>query len=263
MKLFFSEFKANYDKYYFPYQVWLVKEEGDDENKIYEVGFLPVRNKPNLYYLSRSLRVDLRNFTPSSENRRVLNKTENFKAQLLKLGDFQYTPYVQKFCKEYMDQRFGKDTISVVGIKNIFTKGVYTHVFVWNQEGKETPVGYAVCFINDNLLHYAHAFYDLTQVESHVGIRMILESVIWAKEQGLQFAYLGTVYNSSAYSYKTEFEGVEFFNGFSWTKNLNQLKDLINREGEAYLLRDREFVEKYYQEDLFEILHKEGIRVRF
>ena len=94
MKLFFSEFKEDYQKYHFPYQVWLLKEEADDVGKIYASGFLPIRSLPDVYYLSRSLRVDLSQFSLSSENRRILKKTENFSAELLPLAQFFYNTEV-------------------------------------------------------------------------------------------------------------------------------------------------------------------------
>lgn len=262
MKLFFSEFKPNYEKYYFPYQVWLLQEEGDEVAKIYEAGFLPIRNLPGVYYLSRSLRVDLSKFELSSENRRILNKTADFTSDVVSLAEFEYTPAVQKFCKDYMNQRFGKGYLPAAGVKNIFQKGVYNSVFVWKKARSLEPVGYAVCFINEALLQYAHVFYDLELLDSNIGIQMILQAVIWAKEKGRKFAYLGTVYNLSAYSYKTEFSGGEFFNGFTWSNNLEELKMLIERREEQYLLRDKEFIEKFYQKDILTLLSKYGLRVK-
>lgn len=262
MKLFFSEFKADYDKYHFPYQVWLVRDERDEVDQIYNSGFLPIRNQPGVYYLSRNLRIDLSKFSESSENRRILGKTAGFESELIPMGNFNYTPKVQKFCKDYMDKRFKPGQISAVGIRNIFLKGVYTHVFIWRKKGNNEPVGYAVCFINDKILHYAHAFYDLNLSETHIGNRMMLEAVIWAKENGKQYSYLGTVYSSSMISYKTEFSGFEFFNGFTWSDNTSELKALVGRENGAYLLRDQVFMAEFYPGYLEELLDKYGVRVK-
>lgn len=262
MKLFFGEFEADYNNYHFPYQVWLLREEGDDIGKIYDAGFLPIRNKPGVYYLSRNVRVDLEKFSLSSENKRILNKTVSFEYQLMSLGEFEYSPSVQKFCKIYMDSRFGRGQITATGIRNIFQKGVYNHVFVWRKKGETRPVGYAVCFINETLLQYAHAFYDLSETGVHIGIRMILQSVLWAHENKLKHAYLGTVYNESALSYKTEFTGVEFFNGFSWSANLVELKRLVARENDDYLLKDQDYLDSFWQGDLNALLSKNGTRVK-
>lgn len=262
MKLFFSEFKPDYQKYHFPYQVWLLKEENDEIEKIYENGFLPIRSIPNVYYLARSLRVDLSMFELSSENRRILRKTEDFESDLMPLSEFNYTPQIQKFCKDFMVQKFGKSSVTAAGIRSIFKKGIYNYVFVWKERLAQKNIGYAICFISSNLVQYAHAFYDLAYFKKSLGARMILEAVIWAKETGKKYIYLGTCYDKGAL-YKTELKGVEFFNGFRWTDNLEELKELINKTAQEYLLKDKEFLEKFYHSDVKSILNKYGVRVNF
>jgi len=262
MKLFFSEFRPNYQKYHFPYQVWLLKEPADQVEKIYENGFLPIRSIKNVYYLARSLRVDLSKFKLSSENRRILRKTQNFESDLIPLSKFNYTPQIQKFCKEYMVSRFGKPSITAAGIRSIFKSGIYNYVFVWRERLTQKEIGYAVCFVSPNIVQYAHSFYDLIYFHQSLGARMILGAVKWAKESGKKYIYLGTCYDKSAL-YKAEFEGVEFFDGFKWSNNQEELKYLIQRENQEYLLKDKEFLEMFHQGDLKTILNNFGIRVNF
>lgn len=261
MKLFFSEFLADYSKYHFPYQVWLLKEPGDDVNKIYDHGFLPIRNMPNVFYLSRNIRVDLAEFEPSSENRRVLRKTEEFSSKILPLSDFNYTVQVQKLCKDYAEARMGKDVFPASAVKNVFLGGVYNYVFVF-EDKEEKPVGYAVCYISDEILQYAHSFYDLKFFSGNLGARMMLEAVMWAKENNRKFVYLGTCYEDKSL-YKTEFKGVEFFNGLGWSKNLEELKALIKRKAPNYLLRDKDYLETFHQGDLHTLMDNFGVRVIF
>ncbi len=260
MKLFFSEFKPNYEKYHFPYQVWLLKEAGDEVGKIYGNGFLPIRSLPDVYYLSRSLRVDLGQFELSSENRRILKKTENFQGKMIPLSEFDYTVEVQKLCRDYAEERLGKDAFPVPAIKSVFSGQVYNQVLVFREGDRE--VGYAVCFANDNLLQYAHAFYDLSFLTENLGARMMLEAVSWAKENGKSFAYLGTAYEESSL-YKTEFKGVEFFNGFAWSKNIDELKAFIKAAGEEYLLKNKDYLENFHEGNLHKLLSNYGIRVNF
>jgi len=42
-------------------------------------------------------------------------------------------------------------------------------------------------------------------------------------------AYLGTCYSHTAL-YKTQFAGAEFFNGFRWSDDLDELKFIIQRD---------------------------------
>jgi arginine-tRNA-protein transferase len=239
-----------------------LKEPADLVEKIYENGFLPIRSIKNVYYLARSLRVDLSKFELSSENRRILRKTQDFESDLMPLSEFNYTPQIQKFCKDYMVSRFGKSSITTAGIRSIFKSGIYNYVFVWKERLTQKEIGYAVCFVSKNLLHYAHAFYDLAYFHQSLGARMILEAVNWAKKSGKKYAFLGTCYDKSAF-YKTEFKGVEFFNGFRWSDDLEELKHQIQRETQEYLLKDKDFLERFYQSDLKTILDNFGIRVNF
>ena len=268
MKLFFSEFRANYEKYYFPYQVWLLKEESDEVEKILDKGFLPIRNLPDVYYLSRSTRADLGKFELSSENKRILKKTSGIESDLISLSDFNYTAQVQKFCKDYSDNKLGKGLFSTETIKGIFNNGIFNHVFVFKDILSQKEIGYAVCFISLNFLHYAYAFYDLAYLKQNLGARMMLEAVSWAKKSHKNYAYLGTCYERGSL-YKTEFKGIEFFTGFRWSENKDELKQLItfgenqSEESETYLLRNIEYLESFYQGDLNSILNNFGSQVNF
>lgn len=242
MKLFFSEFPADYGKYHFPYQVLAVREQGDEAERLYERGFLPMRSVKSLYYLARSVRVSLEKFGLSSENRRILKKTQEFEKELVKLEEFNYTPPIQKICKNWFEARFGKGKISAAAIRKIFTAGIFSHIFIWRK--KEETAGYAVVFIDEKVVHYAHVFSNPQFAKSDLGARMMLQAVIWAKENGKKYAYLGTCYEESAL-YKTEFSGVEFFNGVRWSNNLEELKYLIDRKTEDYLFRDKEYRKKF------------------
>ena len=248
MKILFGEFPADYEKYHFPYQVWLIKEAGDDAGKIYEMGFLPMRSKKNVYYLCRSVRVNLAKFQPSSENRRILRKTEDFQYELISLEDFSYTPLVQKTCKDWYEQKFGKGKISVAAIRKIFTSGIFTHVFVWSQSSRlgsnNKSIGYAVANFHEDLLHYAHVFLDPQFSKANLGARMMLEAVLRAKENDKKYIYLGTSYTRPSL-YKTQYGGVEFFNGSSWSDNIKELKYLIDRKSDNYLFQDKEYSRQF------------------
>jgi arginyl-tRNA--protein-N-Asp/Glu arginylyltransferase len=147
-------------------------------------------------------------------------------------------------------------------IRSIFKKRVYNYIFVWKDKKTQKEVGFVVCFISPSLLQYAHAFYDLDYLERSLGARMILEAVQWAKQNGRSYAYLGTCYDRNSL-YKTEFKGVEFFNGFAWSSNLEELKSLIDRSEEEYLLKDKQFKDRFYKGDLSVFLSNFGVRVSF
>ena len=74
MKLLFSEARADYAHYIFPYAIWAFPEADEAPGDLFNRGFLPSSRNLDRFYLCRQVRVNLAKFKPSSENRRVLRK---------------------------------------------------------------------------------------------------------------------------------------------------------------------------------------------
>ena len=72
MKLLFSEARADYDRYIFPYAVWAFPEPTETPADLFERGFLPSSRNLDRFYLCRQVRIDLKKFECSSENRRAM-----------------------------------------------------------------------------------------------------------------------------------------------------------------------------------------------
>lgn len=262
MRLIFSEFPADYDHYRYPYQVWLLKEKKDNLAQIYTGGWLPFRSKPDLFYLSRSTRVRLSQFKKSSENRRILRKTGNFRYSLQPIKEFEYSPSVQKFCKTFIDRKFGKGIMPTAAIRKIFNANITTHLLNFYEQDSHQLIGYVPVIVHDHFLHYAYPFYDLEYDNPNTGMGMMLHAIIWAQKQHKQFVYLGTCYSKNSL-YKTQFSGFEFFNGFSWSNNLDELKYLINKTSSEYLLQDENYRELFLDEEMDKLLSKAGTRIGF
>ncbi|MCA9390311.1 hypothetical protein KC571_02800, partial [candidate division WWE3 bacterium] len=98
-------------------------------------------------------------------------------------------------------------------------------------------------------IFYWYGFYKPEYQKSGVGMRAMLEATSWAKHEQLDYAYLGTAYTSSSL-YKTNIPGFEFFNGFEWSADLDELKYLISKDQSDKkddLLLDQEYREQFYQ----------------
>jgi leucyl-tRNA---protein transferase len=232
MKYSFTELKPDYQSYNFPYNVSAYFEEGDQVSSLLNLGLLPTRTSDtNKFYMGRSIRVDLNKFELSSENRRIINKTGFIDFKLLKLSDFPFDYKIQKFCKDYFDNRFGKGKMSAQAIKRIFTSSWNNMVYVVTDNTKpdSQPIGYATMYHDEKCEHYAYPFYDLEYFKTNIGARMILNAVINAKENGKQYIYLGTIYEKSAL-YKTEFKGVQWWDGNNWSDDIQLLKDKISEQ---------------------------------
>ena len=57
MKLLFSEAKADYGNYIFPYAIWAFPEAGETAADLFQCGFLPSSRELDRFYLCRQVRV--------------------------------------------------------------------------------------------------------------------------------------------------------------------------------------------------------------
>ena len=93
---------------------------------------------------------------------------------------------------------------------------------------------------------------------------MMTSAVALFAERGFKHLYLGTCYSQTAL-YKTQFAGAEFFNGFRWSDDLDELKFIIKRdkkELDQHLLETDEYREKFYTGDLGRIADASAFRVK-
>ena len=74
MKLAFSESQPDYGHYIFPYAIWAFPEPGETPADFFDRGFLPSSRDLDRFYLCRQVRVNLRQYRTSSENRRILTE---------------------------------------------------------------------------------------------------------------------------------------------------------------------------------------------
>ena len=265
MKLLFSEAKSDYAHYLFPYAIWAVPEAGETPADLFNAGFLPSSRRLDCFYLCRQLRVDLAKFSLSSENRRILRKGEGINIELVAREKFNYTPVRREFFKRYTDARFGAATMSCERLDALFASPVVSHLLVFTDAASAAEIGVATLFLEANeLMFYYYAFYDQSHPNRSLGMFMMTAAVKLFHERGCKHVYLGTCYSEAA-TYKTQFVGVEFFNGFKWTSNLAELKYMLARDKqpmEKHLLEDEDFRKQFHQAEVGAIAAAAGFQVR-
>jgi hypothetical protein len=246
MKVLFSEAVPDYGHYIFPYAIWGFPEPGETPATFFEAGFLPSTRELTRFYLARQIRIRLKDFQASSENRRILRKGAGLKWELLPRDQYMLTPEREAFCKTYADARFGAEVMTLERLRTLFTAPVATHVAVFSEGEKE--VGYVVLYLESpRVAFYYYSFYDLAWFEKSLGLFLMTSAVQHFAETQLDYLYLGTCYSERAL-YKTQFSGCEFFNGFSWSSNVDELKYLVSRQGETpgkHLLESEEYLSKF------------------
>jgi arginyl-tRNA--protein-N-Asp/Glu arginylyltransferase len=249
VKLLFSEQKSDYGHYQFPYAVWAVPEAGETPADIFRAGFLPSSRHLDRFYLCRQVRVNLATFKPSSENRRVLRKNAGVKATLVPRAQFDYTPERRRFFKNYADLKFGRDVMTFERLDGLFASPIISHLLVFTDAAHGGEVGAATLYVQGReMAYYYYAFYDMKYHARNLGMGMMTTAVALFAEGGCAHLYLGTCYSQNAL-YKTQFAGVEFFNGFRWSSDLDELKFMLERDQKNdhhHLLETEEFREQFY-----------------
>lgn len=262
MRLLFSESKADYAHYIFPYAIWAFPEPGETSADLFNQGFLPSSRDLNRFYLCRQVRVNLRNYRPSSENRRILRKGQGIAARLLARGEFEYTPQRRQFYKNYADIKFGQGVMSEERLDALFQSKITSHLLYFTDMASGAEVGTVTLYLEPGAMaYYYYAFYDLNYYARNLGMYLMTFAVGFFAEQGFDFIYLGSCYSSNAL-YKTQFAGAQFFNGVHWSDNLEELKYLIGREQEEHhLLEEEEYRQGFCKGDLAQMAYDAAFRV--
>ena len=256
MKLLFSEHKADYGHYIFPYAIWGFPETDETPADFFHHGFLPSSRDMDRFYLCRHVRVNLRKHRVSSENRRILRKGGGITATLVPRAEFDFSPERREFYKTYADIKFGRDTMSYERLDSLFGGKITSHLLVFNDARACTEIGTATLYLEERMVYYYYAFYDLKYYSRNLGMFMMTSAVETFKERGFDFIYLGSCYSRNAL-YKTQFAGAEFFNGVRWSDDMEELKYLIKRDDKQarhHLLETEEYRELFYGGKLGQIV---------
>jgi arginyl-tRNA--protein-N-Asp/Glu arginylyltransferase len=263
MKLLFSEHKSDYGHYVYSYVIWALPEPGETPAQFFAAGFMPGTPNFERYYLCRHLRVDLSQFKLTSENRRILRKCAGVTGQLIPREEFNFTAsHRQSWCA-YAEERWGKGVMSEQRLEGLLTGQVISHVLLF-RDADGAEVGAAVLYLEEPAMaFYYYAFYDLAWLERSLGMYLMTWTVDFFAQRKLRHLYLGTCYSEKA-RYKTQFAGIEFFNGFRWSTDLGELKFQLRREAQAprsHLLALPEYRDQFYAGDLARLAAAGGVRV--
>ncbi len=212
------------------YLVWQKKtiEPGDDAavTAAYEAGFVFTRVSKGEMNQTRSLRINLEKFSLSSENRRVLKKTEGLELAIASLPLTNYHWSIGKLAKDFYDTKFGDGTFSANKVKEILTdktKSNFNQLFTYKIQ--DVTVGYCVIYTNEKLVHYCYPFYTLENDRPNLGMGMMLRAILWVQENHKKYIYLGS-FQRPTDVYKLQFAGLEWFDGEQWRTDLEGLKKI-------------------------------------
>ncbi len=196
---------------------------------LYNQGYLFGRVNKGMLYQTRSLRIDLSKFELSSENRRVLKKTNDVVLEVNPIPFSEYHWSIGKLAKDFYETKFGEGTFSANKVKELLTnprKSNFNLLFIYKKD--EEIWGYAISQATENILHYCYPFYDLAKAPKDMGLGMMTKAVAWAKENNKQFVYLGSATRPND-TYKLQFAGAEWFDENNWSEDWDKLKDTLKK----------------------------------
>ena len=232
---------------------------------MFNQGFLPSSRNLDRFYLCRHIRVDSKRFRPSSENRRILRKGEGIRVEVLSRERFDYTREKRQFYKTYADIKFGKDVMTYERLDLLFASRIISHLLVFTDTQTGAEIGTATLYLQDRqLVYYYYAFYDINYYNRNLGMYMMTSAVTFFAEKGFRHLYLGTCYSRNAL-YKTQFAGAEFFNGFRWVGNVDELKYILRREsrqGHQHLLETEDYRDTFYDGDLGRLVDASSFQIK-
>lgn len=178
----------------------------------YQNGLLPQRNNKDLFYLQTSSRSNLANFNISSENRRILRKTEDLTFKKISLKNFDYDLKTQKEIFNWIKTLGWKYPTS--SVKNVFKKHIFNYLYIWKDK-QNNIIAYAICYFSKNISHIAYVFYNPDFSHGNLPIRLVLQVVVDSHNLNLKYCYLGRFSTDTGF-YKRNMPGFEYFANNQW-----------------------------------------------
>lgn len=198
----------------------------DAVENLYDEGYVFTRVDKGVMNKTRSFRINLQAYTSSSENRRIARKVENLKLSVESIPFAGYSWEIGKLAKDFYE-KFGDNVFTANKIKEILTDATKTNfnkLLVFTDTTTNKPVGYVISYESKNIFHYSYPFYV---EEASRGLGMMTTAVEWAKAQGKEFIYLGSLQRPSD-TYKLQFLGGEWFDGKVWQFDTKPLKEILS-----------------------------------
>lgn len=194
---------------------------------MYDRGYLFTRLGKGVMQQTRSIRIDLEKFEPNSENKRILKKVNNIDLDISYLPMKDYNWNIAKLAKDFYEIKFGPKIMTASKIKEILTdekRSNWNTILKYSSNSK--PLGYAICYEDNKIIHYSYPFYDIGSATKDMGLWMMINAIKYAKDSGKRYIYLGSLQRPND-TYKLQFKGIEWFDGKKWSDDIGKVKILL------------------------------------
>lgn len=231
MRIYRGEFARDYSSYSFGYTLHAEREEHEAASAVYNAGFLPASSDPkehNRFYMARSIRVPLMQYSPTSENRRVLKKFDGlFETTILDRETLIQSKDFQTCFLSYFADRHGQSVMSKERLAGILKTALPLRGVRYAREG--IPVAYVLEVADEGFAHYWFSCHEAEYAGTSLGMWLMLDGVRRAKDDGREYLYLGTAYGEKG-RYKMNITPLEFWDGNEWNTDCRELKRRISND---------------------------------
>jgi|GEM_PF-2515243 len=228
MKLVRSEFMHEYESYSFGYTLHAEIEGTDTLSKVYADGYLPeskVPRKENLFYMARSARLPLRDFIPTSENRRIFNKFDGLYVQkILSMEELRDGDVFQELFLRYFNERHGETVMTAERLSGILARDLPLRVSAYYQN--DVLIASALEVVQDSFAHFWFSCFDPSLAKTSLGMWLMQDAARRAKNEEKEYLYIGTAYGKKA-QYKMNLDCLEYWNGNLWESDIDSLKEKV------------------------------------
>ena len=138
---------------------------------LYEEGYVFTRVGKGVMNKTRSFRIDLSKYEASSENRRILRKSEHLSLMIETIPYDKYTWQIGRLAKKFYE-KFGDRVFTANKIREVLTdekKSNWNRLSVFVDVRDRLAVGFAISLKTENLIHYSYPFYMEDPRESSRG----------------------------------------------------------------------------------------------
>lgn len=232
MLVWHSEFCHNYETYSFGYTVYAQPDSADEIPRVYDHGFLPYSDRPelgdDLFYMARSVRVVLERFRVRAEERYVLNKMRDLDLAMDILPKDEVVGKLAAFepiCLGFAAAKFHNGRFTAKRLRYITSRPYLSHIAVFRKTSDlSEPLAFALLVRAGDMMHVWYSFHRVLEaLEKNFGKYVIVRLLEHAKAEGLRHCYLGTCYGVNS-RYKTDVPGTEFFDGIRWSSDRELLR---------------------------------------
>ena len=198
--------------------------------EMYNKGYVFTRLGKGIMNQTRSIRIKLKDFELSSENRRILkhNPDLSFKQSPIPMTFDEYDWEISKLAKEFYETKFGSKTFTANKARELLTNPFKSNFnFLYKFYLHDEVAGYVIVFQTDKILHYAYPFYHIDKINTNLGMGMLINTILHAKDSRIKYFYLGSATKAED-KYKLQFKGLQWSNGRQWNDSVEELKTIIS-----------------------------------